>query len=205
MQFTTLSLLAASAVAHMKIKAPTPRDNNGLRSLTGPCGEGFDSPVAGIRAAVNVNDFKISLQVADADAQVVVNAGVGPDPKTFGFEVANFPASLQNIDFGIDFTKIIGLKNGDLVTVQIVETALDGIKFGCIDLTVSGIAVGVTTVDPVTSTVVPTTSSKLDTTTLMSATTTSVEATTTAVETGIISSASSASSLFAASFLFALL
>lgn len=206
MQFILLLSVVATAIAHMKIKDPIPRDNNGLRSLTGPCGEGFDSPVEGIRTSINVKDFKISIQVADEDAQVIVNAGIGPDPKTFDFEVANFPASLENIEFSVDFTKMKGLKNGDSVTVQIVEKALDGVKFGCIDLTLNGLAIVPTTVESVTS-IAQATTSLLPGTTFVTIET--IETTSTAVETSpktvIISSASTSSSIFTALFLLALL
>ena len=46
---------------------------------------------------------------------------------------------MEVVDVGIDFSRIPGLKNGDPVTLQVVETSLDGVKYACIDLTVTGL------------------------------------------------------------------
>jgi hypothetical protein len=136
MKFSILSLVSA-AYAHMIINTPMPRSQDELDSLTGPCGKGADSPVAGLRTKVAANGFNISIEVADRKAKLEFNVGLGSDPKTFPIRIANSTASLEVKKFVLDFKSIVGLKNNDQLTVQVIEVSSDGVKYGCVDVTAS--------------------------------------------------------------------
>lgn len=135
----SVAFFCASTLAHITLNSPTPRGDDEIASMTGPCGEGLDTPSAS-RATANASGYKINLTVADKDAQVTVNVGVGANPKTFPFQVASLAASLKKVDIPLDFSKVAGLTNGDLVTIQVIETAADGTKYACADVVMAGLA-----------------------------------------------------------------
>jgi hypothetical protein len=144
--------LVSVAFAHIQVLNPPARGSDELDSLTGPCGLNLNSPSS--RSSANAGGFSIKVQVADADAKMVVNAGSGTNPGSFPINVASVSASLEVVDVGIDLSRIPGLKNGDPITLQVVETSLDGVKYACIDLTVIGLT---ESTDPKPSEPLPTT------------------------------------------------
>ncbi|KAI8900912.1 hypothetical protein BC833DRAFT_518832, partial [Globomyces pollinis-pini] len=127
--------LLASTQAHLILTKPAPRGNDIIAQLTGPCGEGYDSP--GERAIVEGGKLSFRLGVGDPDAQIDVNFATGDNPKTFPtklFSQKYGKAGYQQID--LDFTKVSGITNGP-ATIQIINVAEDGIKYMCADLSLS--------------------------------------------------------------------
>lgn len=136
MKLSIVSLLAF-ANAHMVIKSPEPRSQDELDSLTGPCGKGFDSPVKGLRSKIAPKEFKMSIEVADRNAKLAFNVGLGPDPKEFPIRIANTTASREVKNFALNLESVLELKRDDQLTVQVIEVSSDGVKYGCVDLIVA--------------------------------------------------------------------
>jgi len=80
---------------------------------------------------------ELILLSQDFAPKLEFNVGLGSDPKTFPIRIANSTASLEVKKFVLDFKSIVGLKNNDQLTVQVIEVSSDGVKYGCVDVTAS--------------------------------------------------------------------
>ena len=136
MKYFALTALFSLASAHGSLNSPKARGYRASGALEGPCGKGFEN-AGSTRTTVKASGFKINLTVGDENAKIVVNAGTGENPKSFPYQVAAVSASLQRIDIPIDFSKIEGVVSGLNTTLQVVNTAADGVKYVCADIIIT--------------------------------------------------------------------
>jgi hypothetical protein len=138
MLFSLVSLITI-ATANFDVIFPSPRGTDLPGQYTGPCGAGLDSPTVGIRSNIDFSNFKVKLGIEDVGALLILNAGIGASPVDFPFELNALISESELIEVPVDFSKIPGVKNGDNVTIQIIQIADDGVAHSCIDVTLSGI------------------------------------------------------------------
>ena len=147
---TLLTLVSA----HIQLMSPTPRGSTGepdeIGQLTGPCGGTSSSDAKSVtpystpstsRTQATLKNFKISLTVADSNANVMIYASPGSNPTTFSHRIFTQSYAKPDIyNITLDFSSVPGMGNGP-ATLQITEMAADTgtkLKYVCADLTITG-------------------------------------------------------------------
>jgi hypothetical protein len=136
MKFIATLCLAFSALAHFDIFYPTPRTNEIDGSEEGPCGRNFDTPTD-IRTEVDVKNFSLELGIEDLGGEMTVNVSVGVGG--FIHILSTFVTDTELEIVPVDLASIPNLKNGDLLTVQVVQVAEDGTAYSCVDIIATGL------------------------------------------------------------------